>query len=123
MLGIPKRLAQAPDTGAQIVQRGLVGRVAPKQRCQFPPMLPAVGTQREIGEQHPLALAERRRPPFPGKLVQLEPPNRRRDQRAEPLFPSSEAEAERIAASHRPRSITQFDAILTVSSTLGATLI
>ncbi len=72
MLGIAKRLAQAPQTVAQILKRGLVGGIAPQQSRQFPARLAALRAEGEIGEQHALALPQRCRPLAAGKHAKLE---------------------------------------------------
>src|SRR5262245_59144443 len=72
MLAVAERLSQAVQTAAQVFERGLVGRIAPEERGQFAPLLPAFRAEREIGEKHAFALAEARHSLAAGKQAQLE---------------------------------------------------
>ena len=72
MLRIAQRFAQVEYAGAQIVERGLVRGVAPKQRRQFPARL-ALRAQGEIGEKHAFALSKRGYPLAAREHAEFEP--------------------------------------------------
>src|SRR3982074_1866615 len=95
-----KLLAQGPDTGAQIVERGLVGST-PRSGANFR----AWGA--ETGMVTISASSTRSRFPGnatlspPGSAFSSKPPKRRSDQRGAHSVPSLKAEAEFIGASNR----------------------
>ena len=91
MLGIAKRFAQAPDTGAQIVERGLVAGIAPQQGGQFPALLAAIRAEGEIGEQHALALSGQGHSFAAGKRAQLEAAKEAKRPARRPLDPVAQS--------------------------------
>ena len=67
-----QRLPQPPDGGAQVVERGLIGVVAPQERQQLAAGLAALRAQRKIGQQNALALSGQRDAFSAGQGDQLE---------------------------------------------------
>jgi hypothetical protein len=57
VIHIVERLAEPPDAGAQVVQRGLVDVLAPEECHELPARLAAIRAEGEIGQQHALALS------------------------------------------------------------------
>src|SRR5262245_3513114 len=72
MLCVAKGSTQTPYTGAQIIERGLIAGVPPKQGGQFAAMLATIRAEREIGQQQPLAVSQRGQSLAVGKRLQVE---------------------------------------------------
>ena len=72
MISIAKQSAEVPDTGPQIMKRGVLGQVSPDQRAELVTWLAAIAAEGQICEQNALSFSRRGHPCSARKRNQFE---------------------------------------------------